>query len=120
MPLDVVIVALGTNDLKRKYRQTAQQLVANLLWYQAAMYDLFGNDSHSPSLLYVLPPNFAYREGGMSDEVRREVIELMEQSVGVERCVVAHDLDLSEDGLHLSPRGHVQLAGMVVRTYLSN
>ena len=48
-PLDLIIVALGTNDLQQRFERTASDIIDDLLSYKTT--------SLVP-IVYILPPNF--------------------------------------------------------------
>ena len=43
-PVDIVIIALGTNDLQLKYHKSIQQITDDLVWYEKKIYELY--DDH--------------------------------------------------------------------------
>lgn len=109
LPLDVVIVALGTNDFKPSYTQTAKDITANLLWYRS----LSNQIAENARFLFILPANFAYKDGGMKGELRQELIDEMKHALKDDGYISLDDIDLSADGVHFSPKGHVQVADLV-------
>lgn len=108
---DLVIIALGTNDLKLRYGLTPEEIAQNILWYHSAIRDKCS--ATRSKILFILPPNFAPKHDGMQDETRREVNEIVAQNLSESEYIVVNYLDLSADGMHLSPRGHRRLAEMV-------
>lgn len=102
---DFVIIALGTNDLKPQYGLSAQEILQELLWYKD-----FISKRLPARALFILPPNFAPKEGGMQDSLRREVINRARDVLSECELLEQDNLDLSPDGVHLSPLGHRQLA----------
>lgn len=108
LPLDLVIVALGTNDLKPTYKQTAAQIADSLLWYK----NLSAQVAGEAKFLFVLPANFAVKEGGMRNELRREVIDEISRRLDADDYVVLDDIELA-DSVHFSVKGHHQVADIV-------
>ena len=114
-PLDVVIIALGSNDIKDKYNLSSEQIVEDLLWYakwleQAKNYN--ENLAHM-ALLFVAPPNFVYNHEGFTgnEQKRQDIIQRLQHS-GYE-VVIENDIDLSADGVHFSLKGHEQMTEAV-------
>ena len=110
-PVDIVILALGTNDLSDRYGRTAEQIVNDILWFEPKAKATL-NESETPAIfIYVLPPNFVgkFRENGTFDLEKRVTVNT-ELKKRVANFVEINDIDLSVDGLHFSPKGHGQMA----------
>ena len=43
-PVDIVIIALGTNDLQSIYNKTGQKIIEDLLWYKEQIDKYFSID----------------------------------------------------------------------------
>lgn len=126
-PVDIVIIALGTNDLQIKYEQTAQDIINSLLEYEKkinALYEdlddrkkFFVNEK-MPRIIYIMPPNFDYMGSASvildekSEEKRREIIAYFEKEG--KDIIVAHNISLFEDGIHLNFEGHRKMASLVM------
>ncbi|MBP9853098.1 MAG: hypothetical protein QG629_618 [Patescibacteria group bacterium] len=111
-PLDVLIVALGSNDIKEKYDLTSEQITADLLWYAESLQEAtdYTGQPVRPLVLFVAPPNFVYSQNGFTgDEQKRQAVISGLTEAGQE-VVVANSIGLSEDGVHFSPKGHDQMA----------
>lgn len=112
-PIDIVIIALGTNDLKLGYNRTAEQIVDDLLWYAQEsnrLSDKFGR-TH-PRMIYLLPANFVvsdYYNG--NEELRQKVIVLMKQKPY--EYIELNGLEMTKDGVHYSYEAHEQVAQLV-------
>ena len=52
--VDIVIIALGTNDLQQQYGRTAQAIIQDLIEYQKL--------THGANIIYILPPAFSTGE----------------------------------------------------------
>jgi lysophospholipase L1-like esterase len=113
LPVEVVVVALGTNDCKRKYTRTATEIAKDLLWYEKDAEEIAKKyNMPIPSVLYILPANFVVNEYFPGDqELRKEAIALMKQS-GRE-YIELNDLELVEDGVHYSVNDHQKVAEIV-------
>lgn len=101
---DIIIVALGTNDLQQRFRRTVPEVVADLLWYRQA--------SGQIPVIYLLPTHFE-RIPEFTDESEDKMRQLhVEAPKSLGRCIELHDIPLS-DGLHFSPKGHKKVAETV-------
>jgi lysophospholipase L1-like esterase len=117
-PVDFVVMALGTNDVDDGlYERHPNQIVDDILWYENKSKKFLDEDEVMPTFVYVLPPNFSglYNDRGrmlVFNKEKREVVnsQLKKKS---NNFVEINDIDLSEDGLHFSPAGHQQMAGVV-------
>ena len=122
-PIDIVIIALGTNDLQIKYNKSAKKVIEDLLYYKAAINELycdkddrkkyFLNDI-KPTIKYILPFNFDYKKNASiifnenSEQKRLEIIKyFMDNNID---SVVLEEIDLFEDGIHLNYSGHEKMA----------
>ncbi len=104
-PVDLVIIALGTNDLKAKYGRSAQDIANDLLWYEQAIRDLQDIEGGRPSkILYVIPENHSQSEPGIWAELA-DIMKHFDASV-----VDLGDLERGLDGLHFSEAAHAQVA----------
>lgn len=112
-PVDAVIIALGTNDIKSKYDIDTNDIIVDLLWYVDQLESLtdYNGNTLAPKLLFLLPPNFD-TEKFEGDEQKRQELNESIQSSGYESILV-DDVGLSEDGVHFSEEGHKQVAEAV-------
>jgi len=114
-PVNVVVIALGTNDLKVQYNQYAQGVVDNLLWYQTSIMRLVEtNQNIIPAVIYLLPPNFENREGHHRDEnLHRDIIAKFQELVPSEQAIIFDDLEMDVDGVHFTTAAHNRVADKV-------
>jgi lysophospholipase L1-like esterase len=112
-PVDIVVLALGTNDLNDRYNRSPDQIAKDILWYENRTKELLDDGETAPKFLYVLPPNFTgkFRDETFNLEKRAVVNDILRDKV--ENFVEGNNFDLSADGLHLSPKGHAEMAEMV-------
>ena len=104
----MAIIALGTNDLKAKYRRTARDIADDLLWYGQITAELQDIEGGRPSqVLYIAPENHPEAEQG----VWAELVEIM-QCFDVPMLELG-DLGKGPDGLHFSESAHTRVAHMV-------
>lgn len=114
-PVDMVIISLGTNDLKTRFNRTSEQVSNDLVWYADEVKNLLvDNENIQPTLLYVAPANFVssnYFEA--NEDVRQEVIRLLQQSK--ENVLILPKLTMSSDGVHYSEEAHRVVAEEIFR-----
>lgn len=109
--VDIVIIALGTNDLQQQYGRTAQAIIQDLIDYQKL--------AHDTNVIYILPPAFSTGEESgpefteQSEEVRQEILR-HKDSLG--EYIELPLMPLS-DGIHFSAKGH-RLVARVVKNAL--
>jgi lysophospholipase L1-like esterase len=132
LPLDYIILALGTNDLSSEYGRTAEQIANDILWYESYLKNALAKKatiseqiSKQPQFIYLLPPNFADEideDYTYSDAMRCEVNDLVKATINnssdtqlnIKPLIIEiHDVDLSADGIHFSAKGHQQIAQAV-------
>ncbi|PID30737.1 hypothetical protein CSA80_04235 [Candidatus Saccharibacteria bacterium] len=110
-PLDLVIVALGTNDLKKCYGRSAEQIAADVMWYASAL-PTISEQAAPPQLLLVAPVRFHSTPGYFEaqDHLYDEVVARLQHHPAV---LHASDIELSQDGVHFSYAGHQAFADAV-------
>lgn len=126
-PVDKVIIALGTNDLQVKYQKRTDKIIEDLLWYKKQIEETYEdledqkkyfNNEKLPEIIYILPINFDYQNKASaifdkeSEEKRQQIIKDFQKNREL-KIIVANDLDLFDDGIHLSYKGHEQMAKLV-------
>jgi lysophospholipase L1-like esterase len=112
-PVDIVVLALGTNDLNSRYNRSTDEITDDILWYETATKNFLDENEKPPIFIYILPPNFVgiFREETFSQEKRQIINTKLKNRV--KNFVEINDIDLSPDGLHFSPKGHAQMADAV-------
>lgn len=128
-PVDKIIIALGTNDLQIKYQKTKDKIIEDLLWYKKQIEESYAdledqkkyfNDKKLPEIIYILPINFDYQDKASvifdkeSEEKRQQIIKEFQKDKTL-KIIVANDLELFDDGIHLNYQGHEQMASLVER-----
>lgn len=124
-PVDIVIISLGTNDLQIKYNKKSKDIINDLLWYKNKLEESFEDEEDKikyfnnkmPKIIYILPINFDYKVNASvifdeeCEEKRQEIIKYFKkQNIN---AIIANNLDLFEDGIHLSYQGHEEMANLV-------
>lgn len=115
LPVNVVVISLGTNDLKKRYSRTARQIADDLLWYKDVTKRVCDAESANETyVLYLAPPNFQSPKDyfDADDKIRTDMIELLKIKADV---VVLNDLELSEDGVHISVNDHKRIANALAK-----
>ena len=128
-PVDKIIIALGTNDLQIKYQKTKDKIIEDLLWYKKQIEESYAdledqkkyfNDKKLPEIIYILPINFDYQDKASvifdkeSEEKRQQIIKEFQKDKKL-KTIVANDLELFDDEIHLNYQGHEQMASLVER-----
>lgn len=108
---NLVIIALGTNDLKPKYNLSPEEISRNILWYKKKIREK--RDEKSTKVLFILPPNFAPKPGGMKNSVRKTANNFAKKSLAKNEFLEIENIDLSADGIHFSDAGHAEMAAKV-------
>lgn len=109
-PVDLVIIALGTNDLKLRYHLSASQIAEDLLWYQGAIQNFGFSEDKNTQVLYICPSNFSLDEGDFEDRqpLRSDLIARMREFNAP--ILEFNDLEMSSDGLHYADSAHLEVA----------
>ena len=105
--VDIIIIALGTNDLQQQYGRTAQTIIQDLTDYQKL--------AHSANVIYILPP--AFSTGEDSGPEFTEQSEAMRQEILRNKETLGEYIELPfiplSDGIHFSAKGHRLVARAV-------
>jgi len=105
--VDVVMVALGTNDFQERFSRTADDIINDLLWYKNAVGET--------EIIYILPPNFsADKDSGPEFTLKSQKIrnQIMCNKEKLGNYIIVDNIELS-DGIHFSSRGHKSMAKIV-------
>ncbi len=126
-PLDIIIVALGTNDLQIKYDRSTENIIKDLLWYKEIVEELYQDEedrkkyfknAKMPKIIYILPPNFDYKKRACvvlnhdSEKKRQEIIGYFSSNEKIE-TLLFNDAHLFEDGIHFNYEDHEKMAKLV-------
>ncbi len=120
-PVDIIIIALGTNDLQVKYNRSSEDIINDLLWYKDTIIEQFNDpdnihkyfDGELPRIIYLLPPKFDIKksDGIFNEESEKNRLNL--KNIKYDDVIILDDLPLLEDGIHLNIEGHKMLASIV-------
>jgi lysophospholipase L1-like esterase len=116
-PVEYVVIALGTNDLKSDYDQSAKSIVSNLWNYTEKINELFPNDDIQ--VIYLTPPMLALNTSQFTNtnEKIQSIYSLLKDRV--EHGVNLQVIDLSNfkvsgaDLLHFDLKNHKEIGKLV-------
>lgn len=127
-PVDILIIALGTNDLQIKYDKTSNDIINDLLWYKKVLEESYEDledrkkyfkNEKLPKLIYILPINFDYKVDASvvfnesSEKKRKEIIEYFKNNKKDFEIIEVNNAKLFKDGIHLNYEGHEQIVKAV-------
>lgn len=129
LPLDVVVIMLGTNDLKRMYDQQPAAIATSVGAYVAKMTEITGRrEQPMPQVLLVSPAHLDetaagyFREAGELDaesaaksRALAAALETVAAQHGCEFLDAATVATVGEDGVHLDVRSHVALGEAIAQ-----
>ncbi len=129
-PLNLVIIMLGTNDLKKRFSLTARDIATGAgLLADMAMHRQFGAGGDAPKVLLVSPIHLSekvrvgeFREifAAESAATSRELAFWFEQTARLHGCAFLNAADHASfgkhDGIHLDRAGHLALADTLNET----
>jgi lysophospholipase L1-like esterase len=123
MPVDLVVILLGTNDLKHRYGLSAWDIAQGAgVLVQMAQSSAFGLQGRAPEVLLLAPPPVAKLTGfaSMFEEATAKSRELGTQYKAVAEELGCHFLDTGAvirssdlDGIHLEPEEQIKLGKAV-------
>ena len=125
-PVDILVVALGTNDLQVKYNKSSSEIYSDLIWYTNILKEYFEEDKIKyfnfkiPDIYYLMPINFDNVDNLFDDNSQKKRLELIEYFKN-NNCnvIVPNDVTLS-DGIHLDYDGHKYIAELIYTSIFKN
>ena len=125
-PVDMLIIALGTNDLQFKYNKTGEDVINDLIWYKNILEEMIKDEDDKkkyfvngkmPEMLYILPINFDYKVNASvifdeQKEIERQKIISYFNNKKIKN-IIFNDIDLFDDGIHLNYDGLKKMADRV-------
>lgn len=125
-PVDIIIIALGTNDLQLKYKRSSEEIINDLIWYEEIVKEEYNDldnqkkyfvNKKIPKFIYILSPNFDYIKNAsviFDEESEKKRIQIIDYFKNNEKDYISiNDISLLEDGIHYSEEGHKQMAKLV-------
>ena len=122
MPLDYIVLMLGTNDTKTRYHVSASEIrrsMGEVVW---RIRDILGRQGSKAQLLLVAPP-FLKAQSDFEDfdaqseqkilRLEKEYEELAQEMGCMFLKAGDYVKEMGVDGLHFTPGGHRALAGAI-------
>ncbi len=128
IPVDLVLIMLGTNDFKARFAPTPEKLAGNLAQYVQALRTYGGrngwNDPEPPAIGVIVPPVLTdhvnapdwerVAEWRGAQEVSRRLLSACEAQLDVPVLAAgACETGAPDDPIHLTAAGHAMLARRV-------
>ena len=127
-PVDILIIALGTNDLQLKYNCSASEIVDSLIWYESDLKKIYEDlddrkkyfvNEKMPNIIYLLPPSFDYLGGAFgifdkNSDIERKNIKNIFCKKSKNKFIDLGDIPLEKDGIHFNYEGHEKVADLVL------
>jgi lysophospholipase L1-like esterase len=119
-PIDYIVIALGTNDVKSKYALSSDEIVKDLEWIENRLIEFPKQDDDFNELrrtIYLGLSNF-YESAPFKKE-DAEIIHRIHKGLieHGKNLIIPSNLEHSEDGLHYSEADHKKVANMVYRKF---
>jgi lysophospholipase L1-like esterase len=107
-----------------KYNKTSKKIIKDLKWYKEILEENFNDledrikyfNNKMPRIIYILPINFDYKVNAnmiFDSNSEKKRIEIIKSFSNEKDIIYSNDLDLFDDGIHLSYKGHQQMAKLV-------
>lgn len=124
-PLDLIVLMLGTNDTKRRYRAGAEEITDSMENLLRSMLDCLYWEKSAAKILLAAPPPMT--EAALQDrQMDSESVEKSKQLGGLYRTQAQklgvsfldageYGLSLQADGCHLSTEGHARFAEIMAQ-----
>lgn len=122
MPVDLVIVVLGTNDMQKHFSATTEKIEESACKVMKRILTHEWAEAFNTKVLFVSPVSINNRAAvKVSEDISDESVVLSQQlSDPIERAAVKYgqyfanaaewDVELSDDGIHYTQAGHVKFA----------
>lgn len=122
-PLDILIISLGSNDLRPDYDRSSDDIIKDLLKYKELLEIEFNEDNNRyfngklPEIIYLLPVNFVPWDDSYlnifkkKEKDRQDIIKYFNDNHI--RNISFDKISLFEDGIHMNYDGHKEVANRV-------
>lgn len=113
-PIDILIISLGSNDLKNKYRRSSFEIFNDLRWYKDILNKI---NVVIPRIYYIVPvafliDNINYIE---SDLIKRDELRSYFNKEYLGYVVDPGKLPLMADGIYLDSDGQEKMADIIYK-----
>ncbi len=126
-PVDLVIVMLGTNDMKSTYGLSVSDIVDHLRQTISLIRTEGEELIRNPEILIVCPPRVIFRKDGSIDERMLRAVDMSKELPAAYRAVAnetncafidagEHVVSSGKDGYHLEPEAHRKLTSVIAET----
>lgn len=126
-PIDILIIALGSNDLQKKYNRAYKNIIEDLLWYKEILEENISDlrikkkyfkKGKMPRIIYIMPINFNYGLTSIlfnkdSDDKRLKVIDWFKNTDN--EIIISNNMPLFKDGIHMNYKGHEMMSEEVMK-----
>ncbi len=113
-PFEILIIALGTNDIKLKFNTPAKQIIEDLEWIEQKALEFAANSinfSNSPDVIYLGIANFnKEKRTDLDFQKAGQINEYLEEYKNFVNLVYLEHID---DGVHYSKNDHKTVAKQV-------
>lgn len=123
-PVDIVILLLGTNDLKERFNKTPQQIAEGIEKLLAIISDSDTNYDHEPKVILMSPPIVDESVDGVQEKYLGAEEKSKQLGALYKAIAEKHQhtfIDLSQivqpskkDGYHLDPESHAKVAHLLI------
>ena len=128
-PVDMIIIALGSNDLRPEYERKPEDIIKDLLWYKDSFLDEYDEDNNRyfngklPKIIYLLPVNFKAYDPKIeslieSKEKDRQTIIKYFKDNNIDN-IYFNDIELFGDCIHMNYEGHKRVAEEVYKKIIN-
>jgi lysophospholipase L1-like esterase len=122
-PLDLVILMLGTNDLKERFNRTPKQIAKGIETLISIISDPDSNYNHRPKIILMSPPIVNESVNGVNEnflgaEKKSKYLGTLYKNVAEKNKTEFIDLKKfvspsKTDGCHLKPEAHQKIADLI-------
>jgi lysophospholipase L1-like esterase len=119
-PLDIVILMLGTNDLKERFKKTPEQIAQGVQVLLSIIHNAEYNYNKKPKVIFLAPPYVDESVEGVQEKYRsaeeksKVLASFYKKVADTYRCEfidIAQYVSPSKiDGYHLDPEAHKKIA----------
>lgn len=125
-PLDIIIIALGTNDLLQKNHKATITIIRDLKWYSKKIQSYYSKiryrerylNGKLPHIIYIMPTKFvdittSKRNNEKIEKKRNKIIRYFEQKKY--NIIIPDNIKLLKDSIHFNYKGHEEMSEIVYK-----